>query len=351
MTYSCSILPIGPPARLKLREGFPKMGTHLAAKAMKILPERATVTDFFQLTLDSLLAHIAILQADGTIIAVNAAWDAFATQNGLVPSVCGPGVNYLEVCEQATGPCSEESRVVANGIRDVVRGKVPDFQLEYPCHSPTEQRWFTVRVTRFVIDGRVRIVVTHDNITERKSVEIQLREANRRLEVLATTDGLTGVSNRRQFDQTLAHEWKRHIRSRLPLSVLLMDIDYFKQYNDARGHIPGDECLKDVARTAESVIRRPGDLVARYGGEEFAVILPETDHAGSLAIAGLMADGLRLKQLPHPASEAGPFVTMSIGCATMVPLFGSSPSEILHRADQALYQAKTDGRNRIQHAG
>ena len=121
-------------------------------KMIKPAETQPEVTDFFQRTLDALLVHIAILQADGTIIAVNAAWNNFATQNGLVESLCGPGTNYLRVCEQATGPCSEESHAVA-GIRDVSDGRIADFAMEYPCHSESEQRWFTVRVTRFVLRG------------------------------------------------------------------------------------------------------------------------------------------------------------------------------------------------------
>ncbi|WP_406699120.1 diguanylate cyclase [Singulisphaera sp. Ch08] len=327
------------------------MKTHLVAGAGKVPTERAKPTDFFQLTLDSLLAHVAILRANGTIIAVNAAWNSFATRNGLVESICGPGANYLEVCERASGPCSEEAHAVAHGIRAVSQGRVPDFQLEYPCHSTVEYRWFSVRVTRFVIDSEVHVVATHDNITEKKLTEIRLLEANRLLGAQAMTDGLTGVANRRHFDLTLAREWKRHSRSRSPLSLLLLDIDYFKRYNDSCGHLAGDDCLKEIARTIQSAAGRPGDLVARYGGEEFAVILAETDHAGSLAMANLVVEGLRLKRLPHPDSGAGPFVSMSIGCSTILPPQRGLVSEILVRADRALYQAKEEGRDRFNHFG
>lgn len=318
-------------------------------KTAKSLKSQSAVSDFFQRTLDSLLVHIAILRADGTIIAVNATWNNVATQNGLVESVCGPGANYLRVCEQATGPCSEESRVVAQGIRDVSEGRVPNFAMEYPCHSATMKRWFNVRVTRFVLDGQVHIVVTHDNITERKLVEIRLQRANRLLEEQATTDVLTGVGNRRLFDMALTQEWKRHRRSRTPLSLLLLDIDEFKQYNDSCGHLAGDDCLRDVAETIQSAVGRPGDMVARYGGEEFAVILPETDRSGALALASVIAEKFRHRQLTHPSSSVGPFITMSIGCATMIPTRGVSSSELIQRADQTLYRAKTEGRNRIVH--
>lgn len=323
----------------------------LFTKAESRPSRRAVVTDFFQLTLDSLLSHIAILKADGTIHAVNAAWNNFATRNGLVESACGPGTNYLRVCEGASGSCSEESHVVARGIRAVCRGQIPDFQLEYPCHSPTEQRWFNVRVTRFVIGSQVRIVVTHDDTTERKLGEIRLREANRLLEAQATSDGLTGVCNRRRFDQVLAREWKRHARSGAPLSLLLLDVDHFKRYNDSCGHLAGDDCLREVAQTIRSSAGRPGDLVARYGGEEFAAILPETDRAGAFAMASIVAERLRLRRLPHPTSETGPLVTLSIGGASMVPTGDVAASELILRADRALYQAKAEGRDRVKLTG
>jgi diguanylate cyclase (GGDEF)-like protein len=307
------------------------------------------VTDFFQRTLDSLLSHLAILRPDGTIVAVNAAWNAYATHNGLVESLCGPGVNYLRVCEKASGSCSEQATLIANAIRDVGAGRIPDFQLEYPCHSPTTSQWFTVRVTRFVVGDEVRIVVTHDDITQRKLAELKLQDANRLLAAQATTDGLTGLANRRCFDEELDREWKRHARSATPLSLLLIDIDHFKKYNDSLGHLAGDECLRAVAESIRASVCRPGDLVARYGGEEFAAILPETDRDGALAIAAKVGERLRLKGLPHAAPGAGPFVTLSIGCATMVP--SGDAEQLIERADLALYEAKAAGRDRVSRSG
>lgn len=320
------------------------MSCHLIAE-----PDQAKLTDFFQKTLDALLAHIAILNEDGTIIAVNSAWNAFATRNGLIESFCGPGTNYLQVCERSAGERSEEADIVACGIRDVRAGRLPDFHHEYPCHSPAERRWFTVRITRFEIEGESRIVVTHDNITQRKVAEMKLVEVNALLKRQATTDGLTGIGNRRSFDQALLLEWRRHVRTHLPLSVLLMDVDFFKRFNDTQGHLAGDDCLREVARTIRSSLSRCGDIVARYGGEEFAAILPGTDRAGALQVAGVITEGLRARGLRHPSSDVGPFVTVSIGCGTTVPARDVPARVLLDQSDQALYRAKAAGRNRVLH--
>jgi diguanylate cyclase (GGDEF)-like protein len=311
-------------------------------------PGRAGITDFFQRTLDSLLAHVAILRPDGTIVAVNAAWNAFATRNGLVESLCGPGVNYLGVCDGATGSCSEQAHLIAQGIRDVGKGQLPAYQLEYPCHSPTRMQWYIVRITRFAVGRKIFIVVTHDDITHRKLTELRLQEVNRLLEAQATTDGLTGVPNRRYFDEKLAWEWKRHARAASPLALLLIDIDHFKKYNDDRGHLAGDDCLRQIAQALEASTGRPGDVVARYGGEEFAAILPETDRDGALAISGIIRERIRLKALTHGAPGAGPMVTLSIGGASMVPSSVEPADVLIKRADQALYEAKAAGRDQAK---
>ncbi|MDG3006624.1 diguanylate cyclase [Paludisphaera mucosa] len=326
------------------------MATHSTAAGGKSRPARAGVTDFFQRTLDSLLSHMAVLRPDGTIVAVNAAWNAFAAGNGLAESHCGPGANYLDVCDAAEGDCAEQATLTARGIRDVGRGRTPSFQMEYPCHSPTERHWFVVRATRFAVGAEVFVVVTHDDVTQRKVAEQALQEANRLLEVLATTDGLTGVANRRRFDRTLALEWERHARSATPLSLLLVDVDHFKKYNDSRGHQEGDHCLREIAGALGESAVRPGDLVARYGGEEFAIVLPETGRPGAMTIAEAVRGRLHLRGLPHGAPGAGPLVTLSIGCATMTPGRVDPADALVERADRALYEAKAAGRDQARHS-
>ncbi len=172
----------------------------------------------------------------------------------------------------------------------------------------------------------------------------QLEQTNSQLEELTYQDTLTKTYNRRFFDYILDYEWKRGIRTRENLSLILFDLDYFKHYNDYYGHLAGDECLIKVAQTAKSVLKRATDLLSRYGGEEFAVILPETDSSGAIQIAQQIQKAIRQLEIPH-AHEQLPFVTVSIGIASYVPEEGQSPKILIDYADRALYQAKSQGRN------
>jgi len=184
------------------------------------------------------------------------------------------------------------------------------------------------------------------DVTERKLVEKQLQDAYKAVEALAATDALTGLANRRHFDQTLAAEWRRSLRDRTPLSLLMIDADLFKLYNDTYGHTRGDNCLKQIAEAAQDAVNRPGDVVARFGGEEFAVILPNTDRAGAMQMGVEILAATRDRQLPHSASPRG-IVTVSVGCATMVASFGQHVVNLVEGADDALYEAKNRGRDQL----
>jgi diguanylate cyclase (GGDEF)-like protein len=188
------------------------------------------------------------------------------------------------------------------------------------------------------------------DITERKRSEEHLQSAYRAMESLVVVDALTGIANRRRFDEVLATEWRRALREGDKLSLLLIDADHFKRYNDTYGHVRGDSCLKQIAEAALDVVLRPGDLVARYGGEEFAVVLPGTDETGAKAVAEDICQALRNRRLPHEGNAPG-IVTISIGCATVVPQRGKVPQDLIESADQALYRAKGRGRNRVVVAG
>ncbi|MDO9600392.1 MAG: diguanylate cyclase [Azoarcus sp.] len=177
----------------------------------------------------------------------------------------------------------------------------------------------------------------------------KLDDANRELTRLSSVDGLTGIANRRRFDESLLREWRRASRTGLPLSLLVADVDYFKPFNDNYGHQVGDECLKAVARTLELKLRRPTDVVARYGGEEFAAILPETALDGAIAVADAMRGGIEALAITHRLSGAAPVVTISIGVASMMPVRGDENGfvALIKSADDALFRAKKLGRNQV----
>lgn len=173
----------------------------------------------------------------------------------------------------------------------------------------------------------------------------QLQQANRELHRLATLDELTGVANRRHFEAYLNQEWRRSIRERLPLSLILCDIDYFKLYNDTYGHQAGDHTLQQVAHAIRGSIRRPADLAARYGGEEFAVILPNTSTSGAFYVAEAIRKNVKSLAIAHHASPQSSIVTISVGVATIIPSAETTPTMLIAVADEALYQAKKLGRD------
>ena len=176
----------------------------------------------------------------------------------------------------------------------------------------------------------------------------QLAEANIELHKLAALDGLTGIANRRRFDEALRTEWQRLQREHLPLALVMCDVDHFKLYNDSLGHQTGDVCLRKVAAVLTENLKRPADLAARYGGEEFAVLLPGTDLLGAATVAEACRGRLEDLNLPHPGGTGR--VTMSLGMAVLVPGPEHAPEHLVEQADRALYGAKQAGRNRVQQA-
>ena len=179
-----------------------------------------------------------------------------------------------------------------------------------------------------------------------QELEWKVAERTAELQRLAHLDGLTSVANRRRFDGYVYREWKRAQRDQLPLSLILCDVDHFKQYNDAYGHQAGDDCLRAVAKAIETVVRRPSDLVARYGGEEFAVILPNTPAAGGVQVAEAIRDRVRQLNIVHEQSQTNQYVTLSLGVTSFVPCRTDSLKHLIALADKALYGAKRQGRDR-----
>ncbi len=193
-----------------------------------------------------------------------------------------------------------------------------------------------------VLRQRVRRLI------EQHRLEFQLREANQQLQQLTLSDSLTQIANRRRFDDYLRQEWGHAVREHLPLSLLMCDIDHFKAYNDHYGHPEGDRCLQQVAETISQCVNRPTDLVARYGGEEFGIILPQTTMAGAMVVGERLVSAFQHRALPHPVSPTAATITVSCGVASVMPRLDCLPSDLVVTADQALYQAKAQGRNQFR---
>ena len=238
--------------------------------------------------IDALTSHICVVDTKGVIFAVNRAWKQFTADNFPGRFFDHIGTSYLNVCRTSVGPASEEAREFANGMRAVLRGEREFFQMEYPCHSPKEMRWFLARVSPLrrksssVELGIIGAVVSHINITDRKLVEMDYAR-------LAATDPLTGLPNRRFFNEFAKLDMDRFLRFGEPSSLLLVDLDHFKIINDTFGHAAGDEVLRRVASLGKLVFRS-SDLFARWGDEEFVCLLPCTDEWGAI----LAAEKLRL---------------------------------------------------------
>ncbi len=175
----------------------------------------------------------------------------------------------------------------------------------------------------------------------------ELKAANEELEKLTILEPLLQIANRRRFDQYLKQEWERLCRERRYLSVILADLDYFKQYNDEYQHEAGDHCLIAIAKTIERTLKRPADLVARYGGEELVIVLPNTNPEGAVKVAQRIQEAIALLRIPHLRSTVNEYVTISMGIAGMIPIKGCSPLMLVNMADKCLYKAKDNGRNRF----
>jgi diguanylate cyclase (GGDEF)-like protein/PAS domain S-box-containing protein len=211
----------------------------------------------------------------------------------------------------------------------------------------TDGRWLYARASPVPDGGYISVV---SDITERKRAELALSELNHKLAELANVDGLTGLTNRRAFDEALDAELRRSARSGTPLGLLLIDVDHFKAFNDTYGHPEGDDCLKAVAKVLTETLNRPGDLPARYGGEEFAAILPDTDAKGAMAIAEAIRVAVRHRAIAQDGTPTG-ILTVSIGVSAYAQGGAASMAELVQAADDALYAAKAAGRDRVVMGG
>lgn len=242
-----------------------------------------------------------------------------------------PGIDGYETCERLKA--------------DPKTRDIPVIFVSGQNDEGAETRGLDVGAVDFITKPiNVRIV------RARARTHITLKRQSDQLRQIALVDGLTAVYNRRCFDDVLAREVQRAARGGRPLSLLMLDVDHFKRFNDHYGHRYGDECLRLIAKALAATLTRPGDIVARYGGEEFACILPETGHAGALAVAGMLLQRVAKMAIPHADSPTGPHVTISIGVASTDGLTPVSDRDLIDLADQQMYRAKELGRARVEAA-
>lgn len=218
-------------------------------------------------------------------------------------------------------------------------GRLENFEVVFRIHSG-ETRTVLLSASVNQVDGQDCVIGALSDISDRKVAELELQRLNTQLEQLAAHDSLTQLANRRQWQLTLDQEWQRHKRDRRPLTVIMLDIDHFKAYNDRLGHPAGDECLVKVAQVLQTSVNRPGDLVARYGGEEFCILLPETDEHGAAVIANRIQRELHAMNLEHPSSSISDRITASQGIVVVTEFEPTNPLEAIAAADEALYRAK-----------
>lgn len=293
---------------------------------------------FLEATLNSLSAHVAIIDAAGVIISVNTAWRRFADQNDAMRTIYRAGTNYLESCDQAAAAGDEDAAKAADGIRAVIENRRSTFSFEYPRHSPDQQRWFVMNVSRFEHSGPVRVVIAHEDVTPARLAAEQMRH-------VALHDSLTGLPNRALFLDNLHQALiriRRHSDNRF--AVLFLDLDRFKLINDSLGHLAGDMLLRGVARRIESCLR-PYDIAGRMGGDEFTILL---NNVNGVRETSIIAERL-LRSLRAPFSIYGHEITPSVSIG--IVLYRSTyeqPDDLLRDADTALQRAKALGKDRYE---
>ncbi len=293
--------------------------------------------------LNALAGPVAVLDRKGMLIAANAAWRRAARTQSLPFPRLNQGTSYFNACRRVTGETAEAARKILAGVQAVRDGSLAQFSLEYPSRTPKTLRWVLVQAAPLARDGGV--VLSHQDITALKHQQLEqdkrlkaLEAKNQQLDQIAIRDPLTGLYNRRFFDEVLAREWRRFQRTGEGFTIIIMDVDAFKNVNDRYGHEAGDRALQQVGTGLRATLRA-SDLVARVGGDEFAALLPRTDTERSRPVIEKLCDTVKQLRLQ---TESGPIpVSLSLGTAT-VPGFPpvTSAAELLRVADKRMYEAK-----------
>lgn len=267
----------------------------------------------------------------------NQAWRDFAAENGGDPNTDWSQFNYLSICHAAAAEGDQDSIDVENGLNAVIKNKVSFFLREYPCHAPKGDRWYLLRAVPLK-DIPNRFVISHQNITRNKLTE-------KKAEKLSLEDPLTGLYNRRGLDMFASEEFARALRHQTEVSIVIIDIDHFKFYNDYYGHQAGDQCLVNIAKIIQHHARRPGDIVSRIGGDEFVLVLAGTTKEQSFQITDAIKQNVYDLNMRLPDKNR---VTISAGITSLVPDHQSNFKELMYKeADIALYSAKKN-RNSIR---
>jgi diguanylate cyclase (GGDEF)-like protein/PAS domain S-box-containing protein len=312
------------------------IGTHMDISARNQTEEALRVANQFQQAVfDSLSTQIAVLDRHGNVQQTNAAWQEYAVQHGYADCCGFIGANYLEVLERVAGKDQATFLAASAGIAEVISGQAPLFQLQYASHAPQEVRWFLMKVTP-VRDAQGRVVVSHEDISKLKAAELASL-------TLVNIDALTGALSRRNFLNLAEQELARSTRYKLPLMVLMLDLDHFKLINDSHGHAAGDVVLMRFVQTVAGVLRE-SDFMGRIGGEEFAVLLPNTTLEGGRTLAQRIVETVRNSPVAVDSNHIP--ITVSIGASCLSD--ETSVSDLLKLADAALYRAKKGGRDRLE---
>ena len=253
-----------------------------------------------------------------------------------------PEIDGYEVCERLkANPETNNIPVIFLSASNDTDDKVKAFTVggaDYVTKPfQAEEVLARVRHQMTILRQQRQLIIQNHRL---RQIEAALQQANLELECIANTDFLTRVANRRCFDTLLEQEWQRLRREQQPISLILCDIDYFKQYNDRYGHPAGDTCLQQIAAVISKCIKRPSDIVARYGGEEFAILLPNTNQEGAVTVVETIQQSLQCLQIPHAASAIDQYVTLSAGIACLIPELDGLTQKLIAEADAALYQAK-----------
>jgi GGDEF domain-containing protein len=274
--------------------------------------------DFLKAVVDATMDSMVVIQTDGSFVFTNKSWHELGRVSQWFTDSKWQSANYLTACDVAAAKGDHFAAKAAKGIRKVSRAEQDVYYLEYPCDGLLASRWFVMRVTQFSLADTQYLVISHHDITARKLAEQEATD-------LAHLDDLTGISNRRRFEEFLSHQWRRSVRMKTPISLAMIDIDHFKQVNDTYGHGIG----------------------ARYGGEEFTILLGSTDSSGAMQVIEKLLKNVRNLKIPNENASTKPTLTLSIGLATIYPDKTNEYEDLLLAADKLLYSAKTAGRDTL----